>query len=388
MNATGIVAEYNPFHKGHLFHLMETKKAINQPIITVMSGSFMQRGEPAFADKWLRARTAVDCGIDLVLELPTVFSLKSAEHFAKGSIALLQATGVVDYLSCGAENAEINYLDMARFALSDKVQNKIHAFIKQGRPYAKACELALGEEAALASKPNNILALEYAKALLTTNIHQLVIARNGAGYNDTALTEFASATAVRKAYYSELDWKSLLPLQVVKAFEQNTTAIGCNYNKLWQLLNYQLRISTPNDVLSVTECKEGMEKLLLDTVKAESFEAAVSMCTTKRYSASRIRRLFMQLLLNTSNLTYKQQKPAYIRVLAFNDTGRCLLSKMKKTSTLPIITKLGRNPIGSKDDSFSKQLSLDIRASNIVALLRPCPQNYNSDYLTSPYYKR
>lgn len=394
MEAIGIVAEYNPFHKGHLWHIQETKKIKDLPIIAVMSGSLMQRGEPAFADKWLRARMAVECGVDLVLELPTAFSLRSAEFFAKGGVKLLEATGIVKYLSCGAEDAHINYQGLAKTILSTETQSEIHQQLQRGYTYAKACELALQNNpaanslAAIATKPNNILALEYAKALLNTNIEQIVVARNGSNYNDTKLTVLASASAIRQAYTQEDAWQTTVPEPVATLISANKSSISYDADKLWNLLNYKLRTSTAEEVVNTTECNEGLENLLLSTVNAASFQEAIAQCTNKRYPASRIRRLFMQLLMSKPHNYLEQEAPAYLRVLAFNSTGRELLSAMKHTATLPIITKLGRNPYQNQSESFKQQLELDITAANIVALLRPEQQSNASDFLISPYYKK
>lgn len=394
MEAIGIVAEYNPFHKGHLWHIQQTKKTKNLPIIAIISGSIMQRGEPAFADKWLRARMAIECGVDLVLELPTAFSLRSAEFFAKGGVKLLEATGVVSHLSCGAEDANIDYAQLARTVLSPAVQETIHQQLQQGHPYAKACELALAGNCAslqladIATKPNNILALEYAKTLLNTNIEQIIIARNGSNYNDNELTNLASATAIRKAYSNNDEWQQAVPEIVFKLIESNKNAVGYDEAKLWTLLNYKLRICSAKDIIKTTECNEGLENLLLCAVNATSFEEAVAKCTNKRYPASRIRRLFMQLLMSKPRIYLEQDTPAYLRVLAFNNIGRKLLSVMKQTATLPIITKLGCNPYQRQSVSFKQQLELDITAANIVALLRSEQQNNASDFLTSPYYKK
>lgn len=388
MKAIGIIAEYNPFHNGHLLHINKTKERLALPTIAVMSGSFVQRGEPAFTNKWLRAQMAVDCGIDLVIELPTCFTLKSAEYFAQGGVKLLNATGLVDYLSCGAENSHIDYASLAKKILSSDIQTKIHESIVSGRPYAKACELALGTSTDLSSKPNNILALEYAKALLTTNIKQLVVERYGSNYNDTKIDELASATAIRTAYYEKQEWEQALPDAALKVMQSNPNLLGCDYHKLWQLLNYKLRLSSCDEILTVTQCSEGLEALLASTVNATNFIEAVSTCTTKRYSSSRIRRLFMQLLLNKPRAYYEQETPAYIRILAFNETGRKLLNEMKKSASLPIITKLGRYPYNGQSEAFCQQLELDITASNITSLLRPQAEKYATDFLTSPYYKK
>ena len=388
MQALGIIAEYNPFHSGHLLQLNETKKMVDLPVIAVMSGSFVQRGEPAFADKWLRARMAIDAGVDLVFELPTAFTLRSAEHFAHGGVKLLEATGVTTHLSCGAENAELDYTSLAKKMLEPKTQLALHSYIKKGLSYAQACELALENNSALANKPNNILALEYAKALLSTNIKQLVIPRQGNNYNELTLSQFASATAIRKAYFAGDNWQQAVPASTEELLNAHKNALGYDEAKLWLLLKYKLALSTPETILATTECTEGLENLLASAVNCSSFAEAIAACTNKRYPASRIHRLFMQLLLGMPRSYYANNEPAYIRILAFNDRGRALLSTMKETASLPIITKLGKNPCQNQSQAFKEQLELDIAASNIVALLRPSTQSFGSDYLTSPYYKK
>lgn len=394
MEAIGIIAEYNPFHKGHLYHLQATKKAVDLPIIVAMSGSIMQRGEPAFADKWLRARMAVECGVDLVLELPTAFCLRSAEYFARGGVDLLQATGIVKYLSCGAEDTKVNYNALAHAILASNTQNCIHQLLQQGLPYAKACQQALQTQqgftqlAEVAAKPNNILALEYAKALLKTDIQQIIIGRSGSNYNDTELTALASASAIRQAYCEATAWQSAVPKAVADLMCANKESLSYNEEKLWSLLNYKLRTSSAEAILNTTECTEGLENLLLNTANAACFKEAVAMCTNKRYPASRIRRLFLQLLMSKPKVYFQQKTPAYLRVLAFNTTGRQLLAEMKQKANLPIITKLGRNPLLGQSQSFQQQLELDLTASDITALLKPNQQATATDYITSPYYNR
>lgn len=388
MEAIGIIAEYNPFHNGHQLHIKETKKLKDLPVIAVMSGSLMQRGEPAFTDKWLRARMAIEGGVDLVLELPAAFSLRSAQYFAQGGVKLLESTGVVSYLSCGAEDGNVDYRQLAKQMLTSEAQDSIRQSLKNGFSYAKACELALGEGSALAYKPNNILALEYAKALLPTKIEQLIVSRKDKGYNSLELQEISSASAIRKAFIKGSLWEIALPQSSKQLINENLSLIGYNNNLLWNLLQYKLYTSTTEQILDTTECNEGLENLLLASVKATNLEEAIALCSTKRYPASRIRRLFLQLLLGKPRTFYDQTAPAYLRVLAFNDTGRELLNAMKTTATLPIITKLGKNPAEGQSELFKQQLDLDLTASNLVALLRPQQQPLAKDFITSPYYKR
>ena len=390
MQAVGIVAEYNPFHNGHLHHLQETKKLTNLPVIAVMSGSFMQRGEPAFMDKWQRARLAVENGVDLVLELPATFSLRSAEFFARGAVNILKATGCVTHLSCGAESPNTGFVKLASIITSEAFQKELQSLIKTGLPYASAYEQTLQALAGVEAlnTPNDILALEYSKALQDTNITPIFIQREASNYNDANIEgSIASATAIRKAF-SENNMDSLkkaVPQNVWQALEKHE---AINEKLLWNLISYRLRLLTPSEIANCCQCTEGLENLLKQAAICTTLEEAVTLCSNKRYPATRIRRLFMQLLLDKERCYLEQAEPAYIRVLAFNDEGRQLLKIMKETATLPIITKLGKNPSNGQSLAFTQQLELELAASDVLALLQNTPAPIGSDFLNSPYYHK
>ena len=390
MQAVGIVAEYNPFHNGHLHHLQETKKLTNLPVVAVMSSSFMQRGEPAFMDKWQRARLAVENGVDVVLELPATFSLRSAEFFARGAVNILKATGCVTHLSCGAESPNTDFVKLANIITSEAFQKELQSLIKTGLPYASAYERtlqALADVEAL-NTPNDILALEYSKALQNTSITPLFIQREAANYNDANIEgNIASATAIRKAFLeNNVDsLEKAVPQNVWQALE-NHAAI--NEKLLWNLISYRLRLLAPSEIANRCQCTEGLENLLKQAANCNTLEEAVTLCSNKRYPATRIRRLFMQLLLDKERSYLEQAEPAYIRVLAFNDEGRQLLKIMKETATLPIITKLGKNPSNSQSLAFTQQLELELAASDVFALLQKTPAPTGSDFLNSPYYHK
>jgi len=388
MKAVGIVAEYNPFHNGHLYHLQTTKNLANLPVIAVMSGSFMQRGEPAFLDKWQRARLAVQNGVDLVVELPTAFSLRSAEFFASGAVQIMQAMGCVSHLSCGVETPSTNFIELAKIVTSPEFQSTLQSFLAGGLAYAVAYEKALQNiaNAAKLNTPNDILALEYSKALQNTNITHIFIKREQANYNDAEITgSIASATAIRKSFLGNNPTvaQKAVPLNVWQALESNH---GVNETLLWNFLSYRLRLLTASQIAEQCQCTEGLENLLKQAANCTSLDEAVTLCAKKRYPQTRIRRLFMQLLLGKERSYFEQVVPAYIRVLAFNDVGRQLLKEMKETCTLPIITKLGKYPASGQSQAFAQQIELDLTASDILPLLQNTPSISGSDYLNSPYY--
>jgi len=385
MEATGIVAEYNPFHNGHLYHLAEARRLAQQPVIVVMSGSFMQRGEPAVLDKWQRAQLAVQGGASLVIELPCAFALRSAQFFASGAVQLLAATGCCSVLCCGAETATADFAELARRATSSEVQQRLRTLLKNGASYASAVSKALGSDAALTS-PNDILALEYTKALPGTGITPLYIQRQDAGYNSAAIAgSSASATAIRQALTrGDASWQQAVPPYVRAALD------GAGYDEqlLWQLIAYRLRLLTPAQIAARCEASEGLENLLKQAASCASLAEAASLCTHKRYTTSRARRLLMQILLDRPRSVWQQAAPAYLRVLAFNSTGRQLLKQMKHSSTLPVITKLGRNAAQWQGADFTAQLELDIAATDVWSLLQEgsTPRRAGNDYYISPVY--
>lgn len=413
ITATGIIAEYNPFHNGHLYQLREATRLTGQPVVVAMSASFMQRGEPACLSKWLRARLAVENGAALVLELPTVFSLRSAQFFANGGVQLLAATGSVNTLSCGVESPELDFGALAQRITSDAAQGRIRSLLSQGKSYAAACAAVLGEaqqedgvtamqassnEAkafAGLTKPNDILALEYAKALQATDIKLLFIERRGDGYNDREISgTMSSATAIRQALNNSDDgWQQAVPASVRQALLDN--APGYDAALLWQLLRYKLRLMSVDAIADACQCSEGLENLLKDAAACPSFAEALQLCTSKRYTTSRIRRLFMQLLLDMPRWRWEDNAPAYLRVLAFNDTGRQLLKQMKSTASLPIITGLYRNwpqrlqHLSMRQQQiYTQQLELELKATELWSLLQLNPDlnRYGNDYLISPSY--
>lgn len=389
MQATGIIAEYNPFHNGHLYHIQETKRLTQQPVIVVMSGSFMQRGEPAVLSKWQRASCAVQGGADLVLELPCVFTLRSAEFFAKGAVQLLAATGCVNTIACGTEHPQSDFEAAASLACSAEAQARLRELLQNGLSYAQAWEKILGANTAFRT-PNDILALEYTKALLQTaaDIQPLYLQRTDEGYNSTTIgNSIASASAIRLAIADGNEsWQQAVPDYTNAAL----AAGGYDAQLLWQLLRYRLRLLTPHQLAERCEASEGLENLLSRAADCDCLQAALAACSSKRYTASRIRRLLLQILLDQSKAVWQQQEPAYLRVLAFNDTGRQLLHQMKTSASLPLITKLGQNALNINNAAYQTQLALEIAATDTWSLLQhdTALNRSGNDFYQSPIYVR
>ncbi len=385
--AVGIIAEYNPFHNGHLHHLREAKKT-GLPAIAVISGSIMQRGEPAFLDKWRRARLAVLNGVDLVLELPCAFSLRSAEFFARGAVGLLAASGCVKYLACGVEHPDYAFPALAQAAASDAYKGLLQQALRSGMAYAAACAAALaalGHSGPVLEQPNDILALEYCKALSGCGITPLFIQRRQAEYNAAAISgSIASARAIRTAISAGhcQQAQNCVPASV---WQELSHACGYDERLFWQLISYRLRMLEKSAIAACCQCSEGLENLLKQAAGCTTLAEALALCGSKRYPAARIRRLFVQLLLHRPRAAFEQSQPAYLRVLAFNDNGRALLKSMRADASLPVITKLGAAPCRGRSAAFREQLELDLAAADLLALLQG--RAPHGDYLTSPYYQ-
>ena len=389
MQATGIIAEYNPFHNGHLYHIQETKRLTQQPVIVVMSGCFMQRGEPAVLSKWQRASCAVQGGADLVLELPCVFTLRSAEFFAKGAVQLLAATGCVNTLACGTEHPQSDFEAAASLACSAEAQTRLRELLQNGLSYAQAWEKILGANTAFRT-PNDILALEYTKALLQTSadIQPLYLQRTDEGYNSTSIgNSIASASAIRRAMADGNEsWQQAVPDYTHAAL----AAGGYDAKLLWQLLKYRLRLLTPQQLAERCLQACAVSGLAEQVFEAFTGFAALAACSSKRYTASRIRRLLLQILLDRPKAVWQQQSPAYLRVLAFNDTGRQLLHTMKTSAQLPIISKLGKNALYNDTPAYRTQLSTEVNATDLWSLLQKdaALNRSGNDFYQSPVYVR
>ena len=260
--SVGIIAEYNPFHNGHLYHLNESKKLTDAEIsIVAMSGNFVQRGQVAIADKWKRAEAAVKCGADLVVEIPVVFACNSAPYFAKAGTEILENLGI-DYLSFGSESGnieELKAISREMKAKNEEIEEYIQNAIKDGLSYPRAREEAIrnfiGEDAGeLVNNPNNILALEYIKNV--ENAEVVTVKRQGPGYNDMAVTEeLASATAIRYLMEEKEDVSGLMP------FDSASAILGENRpseETLFRLLCHKVLTTSAGELDAICAGGEGL----------------------------------------------------------------------------------------------------------------------------------
>ena len=341
MQAVGIVAEYNPFHNGHLYQINEAKRISNaDALLCLMSGNFVQRGEAAIFEKHQRAKHAIAAGADIVLELPTVFATSNAELFAKGAIHILSSIPSVSYLCFGCETDNKDDFLHAATLLNDEpkeISLQIKKALASGISYAKARALAWSEilPTDLLSSPNNILGLEYTKAILKkgAKIEILPIQRIGGGYNDVELNgKFSSASAIRNALTNGQKVSKETPSFVVKDLNDICVA------NLDLLEKYALLSRDLSEIAKISDCSEGLENAFKKA--AESKNPLIETLTSTRYTSSRIRRIALQNLLTIEKSLIEQslQSPLYCRVLAAKKE-RCDVLTAISESLFPIIAR-------------------------------------------------
>lgn len=364
--AVGIVAEFNPFHNGHKY-LVETAKTLtNDSVVAVMSGAFVQRGGIAITDKLKRAEMALKNGVDLVIELPVTFSHNTAQKFALGAIATLNATGVIDTLAFGSECGDKdNLMNLAKAIANEptEVSAKIKDLLSQGMSYPTARAMAYEGiyDITPLNTPNDILGIEYIRACFDLGISPeiLPISRIGTKHDSNVVTgNIASASEIRRRRLSGDSVASFMP--------------DCDFTlydpKLLDLVVIsKLRLATPDEISNINDMAEGLEnKIIAEAKNANSVDELAMAVKSKRYTLSRIRRILYSTLLGlTKDLC--ALPPSYIRVLGMNDRGRDLLRKMKETATLPVIIK----PADYHGDPV---FNANSKAEDIFALCSTDPQ--------------
>ena len=381
METAGIVAEYNPFHRGHAWHIAETRRRLGgeAPVVCVMSGHWVQRGECALADKWLRAALALDRGADLVVELPTPWAMASAESFARGAVSLLAATGVVDVLSFGSETGELAPLEEAAAALdAPDYPERLRAALGRGLSFPAARQEAAG--AACLSAPNNNLGVEYLRSLraLGSTIRPLTVPRQGAGHDGPAAGGFASASELRRllragrgeeaAPYLTAPWSE--ELADMQHIERAVLA--------------RLRTMGEGDWAALPDGggAEGLPSRLAKAAReAVSLEDFYTRAKTRRYPHARLRRLALAAFLGL-RAAERPAAPPYVRVLGLGGRGRALLRKMKDTCPLPVIVK----PAQARElDGPARTLfESEARYTDLYGLCFPAPRPCGAEWIHSP----
>ena len=362
MKACGVIVEYNPFHNGHRYHLQQAREQTGADVVVaVMSGNFLQRGEPAIVDKWTRAEMALLQGADLVIELPFAYAVQSADYFAVGAVKLLQALQV-ESLVFGTDVKEtVDYQGFGAFVANHQaeIDTRYQAMRNNGQSYPQQMTALFRELLGLPldfSSPNHILGLSYAKenAKYSQPMTLIPIHREQAGYHDEMIKgTIASATAIRKGLEAGTDVALTMP-KTSWGLLQTQPLIS--WQNFWPLLRYQLLVQTPSDLRRIYQMTEGIEyRLQAAAEKAETFAAFIEAVKTKRYTWTRLQRLCCYILGQvTENEIQGTWQNTFLHVLGFTSKGQQFLKERKKTADLPILTRIGRDtPHFSLDEKIS-----------------------------------
>ena len=392
MNLVGIIAEYNPFHNGHIYHIKETIKKTNPDlVIAVISGPFTQQGNIAILDKFSRSKIASLYGADIVIEIPFVFASSSAEFFAKASINILNALNV-NIVSFGSEEENIDTLiKTAKNILNNKDQiNKlIKKYLKEGLSYTKSYILATEESLNLDNsnlfKSNNILALEYIKELIRLNsqIKPCSIHRIYNDYNENALSNsvFTSATSIRKSLRTVGNLpsvKKFVPEEIYSELEQS---LICNNSNMYDILRYKIIINKDN-LKNIHEVSEGFENRIYNNVlQYNNYEDFINNTITRRFTLPKLKRILIKILLDINKEDFNKidiQNDLYARILYMNDKAKKHIGTIVKNSKIPVITKLNNKTLDSLSLNQKYLINKDIEANNLWNIINK--KNLNTDF--------
>jgi predicted nucleotidyltransferase len=360
LKTVGIICEYNPFHNGHKkqIDIIRAKVGPDCAIVCLMSGNFVQRGYPAVFHKSLRAQAAIACGADLVLELPITYALSSAEGFAASGVKILSS--FCDMLCFGTETGNADALmDTANALLSPKFRDALREQLDKGLSFPAARSAALEEHADLLQKPNNILAVEYCKAILAQNstLQPMPILRQGDYHDASADLENPSATSLRNLLQNGEDWSAFIPEEIRSIFrgaDIHTLAAG------ERAILARLRCMTDNEFEALPYGSEGLWRKFMHACRnQDSIENIIAATKSKRYTRTRIDRMLMCAYLGITKDTLETPAP-YTRVLALNDTGRTVLKQARLSGTFPHVGE-------AMDDPY---WALEQRAADLYGLFR------------------
>lgn len=358
LKSVGLVVEYNPFHNGHKYHIDQARKQTEAEIvIAVMSGSFLQRGEPALLSKWERTKMALDAGVDLVVELPYAFSVQTAEAFATGAVRILTELGS-DSLHFGSEEGKIeSFYTLVHYMNQHKTtyDSFVQAALKQGLSYPAASasaftQLNQSDDMLPLSKPNNILGYHYIRAI--HELHSPLVAyttkRLQAEYHDSEIGagSIASATSIRAAIGNGEGFNQVVPKKTATLLQhyQEEHQFFHNWEAYFPFLQHKLLTTSLSDFRKTAECEEGIENRVIETgLTATSFEDWLTKLKTKRYTRTRLQRLFAHFLTGTTkeelHHIHQQEPMNYIRLLGMTQAGKTYLNQHKKQLSVPLVTR-------------------------------------------------
>ena len=399
----GIVCEYNPFHNGHLYQIEKIRELFGEDanVVAVMSGNYVQRGGVAIADKGLRAKCAVLSGVNLVLELPFPYSMSSAEYFAKSAIHILDSLGCIDYVSFGSESGDVFALrKTAELMLGNEYKEKLAELSEDSEKkklgYAALCEIALNSisdaDNLVALTPNNILALEYIKAIISSNsdmqIHTVKRFANSFSEESFVPGEIQSATAIRRSIENkDISALEFIP-NITKNIILNAISEGdfpCENERLDTAIIANLRLNPSERDDDIHDTAGGLYNRLKDlSFKTNTINGLIYAAESKHFTKSRIRRALFYSLLGVTSSQFNSL-PEYTQLLAFDYRGRTLLKEIGKRSHFPILTK--PSDLEKLPESALPQKQLSDKADAIFQMTKPIPKDGNQALRFTPFVK-
>ena len=390
----GIIAEYNPFHNGHLYQIQKAKELTGaDTVITVMSGNFTQRGDTSLINKFEKAKIALQNEVDMVIELPTIYSISSAENFALGGVKILNEIGNIDYLVFGIEEENLEKLQAIADVLvneDDEFKRNIKEELDKGNSYPKAREIVLKKVLSsenvenIMQKPNNILAIEYLKALKITNskIKPIAIKRKNTMHNDENINEnYASGTYIRKLFiennFNEI--KKVVPKYTYERLLElkNQGTYVSSINDFSDIVIYKIRTMTKEEISQIADVNEGLENSIkLASTTCKTIDEIVEKVSTKRYTKTRISRILTYILLDITKSEMEQVKKnnQYIRVLGINKKCEGILKTINNDKLITSLKKFEEN------NGENQLLNIDKKATEIYTIKYPKSVQANLDY--------
>ena len=382
-----IICEYNPFHNGHLYQLNESIKLVNPDyVVCIMSGNFVERGNTALINKWARTEMALNAGVDMVIELPTVYSISSAENFASGAIKILNSLNCDTYLSFGSESGDISVLNkFAEILYREPAEyvTMLNHELSKGLSFPKARENAMllyindiRNSATVLSGSNNILALEYLKQIMKTGnkITPITIKRIGTEYNSlSSSNNIASATAIRELLLQKKSVKNLMPKSSYSILkdELGNGRFVLDVAQFEKQIIYKLRCMSIEQIANLPDVSEGLEYKIKEAANTcNTLESLMFMIKSKRYTLTRINRILLYALLDISKQDYinSQKIIPYTRVLGMSENGKLLLSELSKNRKLNVITSVKQFMDKNNNKFLKAMLEQDILATNIYTM--------------------
>ena len=389
MKIAAVIAEYNPFHLGHEYMLTKVRNLGYDGIIAVMSGNFVQRGDAAISDKRSRAKMAISCGADLVIELPLPHAVASAQKFAAGAAEIIKGCGIVNAIAFGSECGDVELIKNTAEIIKNDISNELKMQLDKGITFAAAREKAVAsidkKAAAILKSPNDTLAVEYVTALGNSKIEPIAIKRIGAAHDGDVIDGFASASQIRQMLVSgdingALKYMPTSAAETLKSEIESANA-PVTFNRAENAIISYLRRLSVEDIKNLPDVSEGLENRIFDAIrKGTSLDDIIAKIKSKRYTMARIRRILLSAYLGISKDNALAPVP-YIRILGANQKGRQILNKMKKSATIPIITRT--KEVNTLDKQAVNMFSLEGTAADLYWLMSPTNKPCGKD-MTDP----